>query len=414
MSNYTEEDVDRKLEELRSIDEISDRNKDLLKEFIYYLSASDTTSPDREYKYCYLFKSLLTSNNKTGEPFITFDLDTASKKQMMYAVRKIKSSEYSDWSKSDFLTAIRRLLTTLYEDKKERPDNIRRILDAEYMKKRGSKIERKREIEVLEPEEVLRISEEATNPRDRLLPLFLYETGARIGEVLSIKVGDVKMHQKYGEVKIKTLKNNKGPRVIVLTQCVGILRDWLETHPNPEVDSHLFSNISRRGGNGGKRGKQMTNANVYKTLKKLGEEAGVDKRTNPHTYRHSAATRDGKTFGVSRLMHKYGWLDPGTARSYLHENDERMKEVALAEAGIEQEENSTSCLDRRLCSRCEETFPPTTRFCPQCSLALTQDAGEEARERNEAIETIADLIIQGERRPEEIEEVVRQVVSQAS
>lgn len=170
MVDYTREKVDDKLDKILNTENISDRNKELLEKFISYLRAEDVTKPQRNYKYMYLFESLL-------EDYIDFDLDTASKDQMRQAIGEIQAADYSDWWKADRKTAIKKFYNTIWEEEIDRPDNIQRIVNADFLKKKN--IERAEEIEALTPKEVMEMSNEALNSRDRLMPLFFFETGAR-------------------------------------------------------------------------------------------------------------------------------------------------------------------------------------------------------------------------------------------
>lgn len=97
------------------------------------------------------------------------------------------------------------------------------------------------------------------------------------------------MNQKYVDVEVPTLKDDKGPRTLTLTKCVGLLQQWLEEHPcDDDPDASLFVTVT--GSNGSERGTPMVQEYIAKILRGLAEEAGIDKRVTPHIMRHSAAT----------------------------------------------------------------------------------------------------------------------------
>jgi len=70
--------------------------------------------------------------------------------------------------------------------------------------------------------------EACDNPRDRALVHVLYESGARSGELLNMKIGDVEFDQ-YGAV-IRVC-GKTGPRRLRLIESVPDLQLWLSMHP---------------------------------------------------------------------------------------------------------------------------------------------------------------------------------------
>jgi len=169
--NYTKQDVQNKLEKVQNQKYVSEHNAELLEEFIDYLRADHNVSTNRQYKYLTGFKTLF-------EKFIDFPLDNTSKREIRQTVGKIRGSEYSDHTKRDFKVYIKKFYNTYYEDEVDRPDWVKRILGAQFMKL-NSNPSRQTEIEALTPEEIMSMVEPADKTRSKLLPLFLFETGAR-------------------------------------------------------------------------------------------------------------------------------------------------------------------------------------------------------------------------------------------
>lgn len=395
-------DVDDRLAKLAARDDVSPRNKELVEKFISYLRAEGNVSAQRQLKYLGQFGRLFSD-------YIDFDLDNASKDQVREVVGNLRASDYSDWTKADYVVLLRRFFGTLWEDARDRPRNVKRILNSEFLKKRSNqRIERKKTIEALTPEEVMELTTPATNPRDRLLPLFLFETGARISEVLDIQLKDVEMKQKYAEVTVPTRKNDKGPRTLQLTRSVGLLQDWLNAHPaTDDEEAYLFVNVSARGGNAGRRGKQMTNRNVNKILSRLADRAGIEKRVTSHVFRHSAATHYGQDWGPARLKYWFGWTTLATAREYIHENAERMRAARLKEEGLADEETGGgNATDRKECGRCGSTWPPTAKYCGDCSLALDKDAAEKAEQLADAGQQLLEHLMDSD---ETVEDLIRRI-----
>ena len=240
--------VQDKLKELQNLNYISDDNYQNIKEFTEHVRADTNVSNQRIYKYLCTFKVLF-------KDYIDFDLKQAEKKQWRKAAGKINNSDKSPHTTRDYIVTAKKYYNTVYETETERPDRVKKILNSNFMST-NSPSGRKREYEALTPEQVMQMSQEAKNPRDRLLPVFLFETGCRIGELLGlngaegVKLDDVELKQKYAEVEIETLKKKEASgdyptRSLPLTRCMDLLQKWLEEHPAQEQDdSHLFVNLN--------------------------------------------------------------------------------------------------------------------------------------------------------------------------
>ncbi len=84
---------------------------------------------------------------------------------------------------------------------------------------------------MLTPEEVARLAEHAVNLRDKALIWPLYESGARAGEVLALRVGDVERTE-YGALRIYFPEGKTGRRSVPLFEAaVPNLLLWLKNHP---------------------------------------------------------------------------------------------------------------------------------------------------------------------------------------
>ncbi len=119
--------------------------------------------------------------------------------------------------------------------------------------------------------------------RDRALFSTMYNTGARVSEIVSIKCMDID-----GTQCSSLILHGKGrkERVIPLWKRTSqILRQWLPQN-NHSFHHPLFPN---------RFGKSMTRSGVEKQLRKAGNQAGkkcpslVGKKISPHTVRHTTA-----------------------------------------------------------------------------------------------------------------------------
>lgn len=376
-----------KLAELKTLEYISKQNYSNIEEFTEHIRADTNISNQRIYKYLCTFKVLY-------KEYIDFNIKEASKKDWRKAAGKINNSDKSPHTTRDYIVTAKKYYNTVYEEETERPMRVKKILNASFMLTNSPK-GRKREYEALSPDQVMNMVEEASNPRNKLLPLLLFETGARIGEVLGmngaegIRLSDIELKEKYAEIEIETLKKKEAngdypTRTLPLTRSVDLLQKWLEQHPRKnEAEAHLFCNL--HAGRGTQPGDPMAYRNVNKTLDKLAEAAGVETRVSPHIFRHSSATHKGLKWSAEKLMWWHGWEQLETAQNYIQENEQRLKNDHLEEEGVvESNKTGPDGYDQKKCGRCGEEWPPTTNFCGNCSLALDEDSAVEAQKAQEA------------------------------
>jgi site-specific recombinase XerD len=121
-----------------------------------------------------------------------------------------------------------------------------------------------------------------TGHRDHLLFLLLYNTGARISEVLALRVMDIMAGGKQVQVLGKGRKQRSLP---LWPQTQRRLRQWIrENHFSPE--SPLLPN---------RFGQRLTRAGAAYQLRQLVQRASVkmsalkQRHISPHTFRHSMA-----------------------------------------------------------------------------------------------------------------------------
>jgi integrase len=125
--------------------------------------------------------------------------------------------------------------------------------------------------------------EKADNNRDKAFVLVLYESGCRIGELLSLKIRNIQPTE-HGIAL--TVKGKTGQRRVLIISSAPALASWLNLHPyrnNP--DSLVWLGIGNRNKND-----SLRYPAVCMLLRKLAEKSGVKKGVNPHAFRHARAT----------------------------------------------------------------------------------------------------------------------------
>jgi site-specific recombinase XerD len=161
--------------------------------------------------------------------------------------------------------------------------------------------------------------------RDHLLLGMLYNTGARVSEIIGVRVGDVVLN---GAACVHLLGKGRKQRSVPLWRStVNEIRVWLALNPQLLSNSALLPN---------RDGQAMTRDNVTKRLalavtaafKVKSELAGH--HISPHTIRHTTAMnllQSGVDISVIALW--LGHESPTTTHHYV-QADLAMKEKALA------------------------------------------------------------------------------------
>jgi len=123
-------------------------------------------------------------------------------------------------------------------------------------------------------EEAGKIIEATDKPRDRLIMAIMYQTGARVSELLMITPKDVDFHASV--IRIPTLKRKTlHLRVVPLTsKLLGDIAKYIAM-VKPEENKPLF---------------KIKRIRVFQIVREVSKKAGLfDDRSHPHTFRHSFA-----------------------------------------------------------------------------------------------------------------------------
>jgi len=120
------------------------------------------------------------------------------------------------------------------------------------------------------------------SPRDIAIVELLMGAGLRVGELLALRVGDVTLGERSGQVVVRRGKH-RGYRTVPLTASVRkALAAWLAMHPQADdADAPLWW---------GQRGPLTDRSAVNRMLAKYARRAGVAP-FGPHVLRHTFATR---------------------------------------------------------------------------------------------------------------------------
>ncbi len=170
----------------------------------------------------------------------------------------------------------------------------------------------KRLPEVLTKDEVRNLIDSTDTVKSRLIVSLLYSTGIRVSELVNLKVEDLNLTEKTGWVRKG--KGNKDRLIVMSESLASELKDYLG---NRKENKYIFS-----------KDKPLTTRNVQKIIKGARHRAGINKKTTPHTLRHSFATHlleQGIDIRVIQAM--LGHSSLSTTQVYTHISSDQLKKV---------------------------------------------------------------------------------------
>jgi integrase/recombinase XerD len=189
-----------------------------------------------------------------------------------------------------------------------------------------------------EVESILAVTDESwTGQRDHLLFLMLFNTGARISEILALKVGDVSVADQHIDL---LGKGRKQRRVPLWPQTQKCLRRWLKVDPRPP-EAPLLPN---------RFGQRLTRAGAAYQLQRLVARASAQmpalakRRVSPHSFRHATAMALLEAKVPTEVIALYlGHESPTTTHAYV-EASLAMKKDALESVNPPRAKRFRLCL----------------------------------------------------------------------
>lgn len=172
---------------------------------------------------------------------------------------------------------------------------------------------------VLTPEEIKRIIEATENSksgiRDKVIIKILFATGARVSEIINLKIEDVDLVD-FDYVRILG-KGGKG-RLVPLYEEVGReLKYYIENIRKKDelgTNNYRIFDVSR----------QL----FWHNLKKYAKNAGIKKNVHPHLLRHSIATEMIKNGADIRVVQEIlGHSSIATTEVYTHLDKGNLKKM---------------------------------------------------------------------------------------
>jgi integrase len=312
-------DYDRQLkgvlERIGANQKVSEKNRKTILRFYRRLLAEGLSKP-RVIYYLNRLQKIAT--------WIGKDLEKAKKADIERIMRRINRMDYTEWTKKDYRVALKKFYKWLRgaEESGVYPPEVRWINTHVSIDKQ--------ELPTNLPDEddLRQMLAAADHPRDKALIGTLYESGCRIGELASLRIGDIQFDQ-YGCQLVVSGKT--GSRRVRLVFSAPILASWLNIHPDKGDPGAplwvVIGNTKRmsrhRSGKKGTYRREWSYALKYgaiaSMIKRLAKKAGIRKKVNPHAWRHARATFLANKLTEQQLKHLFGWTQSSRmAATYVH------------------------------------------------------------------------------------------------
>ena len=230
-----------------------------------------------------------------------------------------------------------------------------------------------KESDLITYDEAMSIGEHATNLRDKALFHCKLDAGCRMGEILTVKVGEVQFNE-FGAVLNSDGKTGEQP--LILTWSSKVLAIWLNNHPfRNDSESPLWPILGRDVP------RQLSYAAALRNFKKCVKKTGIKKRVWPHLLKHVSCSMD-STLGMSDPYRKYKhhW----TPNSRMPQVYEHLSKSIIANIQRETLQRQTGLMlpavkipEERIdifkhCNRCEFENPRDAIYCNQCAFPLKE------------------------------------------
>jgi len=282
---------------------------------------------------------------------------------------------YEAWTKYSYRTATKRFYKWLLGNDEEYPPEVK------WVKVTTNGTTTKLPEDLLTKEEVHALIRACLNERDRAFVSLLADSGARISEILTLRIRDVAFDQ-YGMVLNVQGKTGER-RVRVIGDSIAYVAAWLEVHPSGgKRDSPLFVGVNEMS-----RRNVMSYAQAHKVLVSLKARAHLKKRIHPHLFRHTKMTEWASKVPEAVLESQAGWVPgSGMAKIYVHLSGKNVDAAILKASGIEIQEDDKEDIDRtKICPRCQVSNASVMQFCRRCGLPLDLEIAislEDERQRD--------------------------------
>lgn len=237
-----------------------------------------------------------------------------------------------------------------------------------------------RQVTEVEVHEMIKVCRGRTMRRDKAIVSLLFDAGLRGGELEALTIGSVEsIRRTDAKHRVLVPKGKTGRRRVSIHSSVPYLREYIEEERSwDDLDAPLFLNYWR--------GTRLTYLGIYRVIKRVAKEAGIEKNVHPHLFRHGWGrdlTRKGLNPRI--LMKEGGWKNLRTPLLYSEIDGDGAYDAVAEARGVRKKKQKKvkSVLLPKICPFCDTDLTPTTKVCPTCHMILDPKAREKYGDQTE-------------------------------
>ena len=350
---------------------IDSNDKDLILQFVEQ-KAAEKVKAARQDKYLRTLRLIDERYMEEQKSFLALE-----KRDIIKIVTQIERSELSEWTKHDYELMLK--IFMIWLDKKE---------EVEWLK---IKSPRNLPSDILDEQDITTMIDAALTLRDKAFIAMLYEGGFRVGEIGGLTIKDISFDH-YGAIAI--VNGKTGMRRVRLIWSTPYISQWLEVHPKRD-DKKAAVWLKNNGD-------EMNYGTIKTQLRKIAKRAGIEKRVNPHNFRHSRSTHLASKLTESQMDEYLGWVQGSRMPAiYVHLSGRDLDGDLLKMYGLEQEHAAEEELAMQKCPHCNTVNTIGARRCVNCQKPLrVEEVVKREEQMREMFEDFMDMMAE---RPELLE-----------
>ena len=345
---------------------VSLRNRAKIFEFLDYLETQEISLP-RRIRYLQNLSKLAV--------FLQFDFGKAKRSDIETVLLAHGRLKLAVETKVQFKIMVKRFYKWLKDpDDEEYPAEVKWIKTSSRMN--NSLLPE----DILSEADVKAVMGVAEYSRDRAFVAMLFDSGGRIGEVLSLQRKNV-VFDEIGAVVVVDGKTGQRRQRLILS--VPFVAEWLNDHPDKRPDAPLWVHHAQGCHEEGPAALDYYAAR--KLLQRLKQRVGLTKPTNPQAFRHARATYLANYLTDAQLKKIFGWTQnsrmPGR---YVHLAGRDVDEALMRVHGMDPKgQEKKAELTVVQCVRCDQKNSSIQKLCTKCGMPLDLKSAIEAAEMKE-------------------------------
>ena len=375
---------ERLLERVLSDKKLTSNSKSLVKEHVDFLRAQGRDVRTLV-KHLYCLKVFVDfAEGKV-------DFKVLTRKDIERIIAKLESSDYKPETKKNVKAVVKGFWKHAFGQDEFYPEPIR------WVKTTLRRKDKLMPEGILTEEDIMKLLDAANNVRDKAIIATLFDSGIRIGELLSMKRKDIDLEGNPSHIIVN---GKTGPRRVPILFSVPYLAAYLNEQKLRKPDEYLW-NV---GGSWAGLTQRADYSAIRMMLQRVAKRAGIDKRVNPHSFRHARATDYASRLSDQQLKLLFGWVGGSKmAETYVHLSGKDIDNSVLQANGYAPQKVDAPKLKVMICPRCHFANEPTAQYCSRCGSPLSIDiALLEERTQKAAVQSAID--------PQAIAEMVDAIV----